>query len=175
MRSYGQAIASAWFLEAAWGLPDQSAVTAGTGPAEAGLRMPPCRLVNLPLSAFKVKYMELLAVAVANGELVIGHKQGFCMFDSYHYDPARGPEQKVYMDCASNQGISVGWSDEYGPQLPGQFVQITGVPEGDYVLENQVNPIHALPESDYSNNFAAVKLHYTPKHGKIPGTVEVIE
>jgi len=118
---------------------------------------------------------QLLGVAVANGELVIGHKQGFCMFDSYHYDETRGPLQKVYTDCASNQGISIGWSDEYGSQLPGQFVQITGLQEGDYVLENQVNPLQTLPESDYTNNFTAVTLHYTPKHGKIPGTAEVIE
>ncbi|HVQ17372.1 MAG TPA: lysyl oxidase family protein, partial [Vicinamibacterales bacterium] len=118
---------------------------------------------------------QLLAVAVANGELVIGHKQGFCMFDSYHYDETRGPLQKVYVDCASNQGISIGWSDEYGSQLPGQFVQITGLREGDYVLENQVNPLQTLPESDYTNNFTAVKLHYSPRHGKIPGTAEVLQ
>jgi Lysyl oxidase len=117
---------------------------------------------------------QLLAVAVANGELVIGHKQGFCMVDSYRYDPNASPTRQ-YESCSSNQGISVGWSDEYGPQLAGQFVQITGLREGDFVLENQVNPIHALPESDYANNFAAVSIHYTPKHGKIPGSVEVIE
>jgi hypothetical protein len=117
---------------------------------------------------------QLLNVAVASGELVVGHKQGFCMMDSYKYDPNATSPAKFF-NCQSNQGISVGWSDQYGSQLPGQFVQITGLPEGDYVLENQVNPIHALPESNYSNNFAAVKLHYTAKHGKMPATAEIIE
>jgi lysyl oxidase len=117
----------------------------------------------------------LIDAALASGDLVIGHKQGFCMVDSYHYDTTRGPADKVYRDCASNQGISVGWSDEYGPILPGQFVQITGLSDGDYVLENQVNPLHLLPESDFTNNFAAVKLRYTGKHGKVPATAEVIE
>ena len=54
-----------------------------------------------------------------------------------------------------------------------QFIQITGLREGTYVLENQVNPDHLLPESSYSNNFAAVKLHYTPKHGNTPASVQV--
>lgn len=118
----------------------------------------------------------LLEAAVANGELIVGHKQGFCMVDSYKYPQYSGTAGPAkFHDCASNQGISVGWSDEYGTQLPGQFVQITGLRDGDYVLENQVNPLHLLPESDYTNNFAAVKLRYTSKHGKIPGTAEVIE
>ena len=119
---------------------------------------------------------QLLSVAVANGELVIGHKQGFCMVDSYPYplyEGTAGPAK--FHDCTLNQGISIGWSDEYGSHLPGQFVQITGLPEGDYVLENQVNPLQMLPESDYTNNFTAVKLHYTPKHGKVPAIAEVIE
>jgi len=117
---------------------------------------------------------QLLSVAVANGELIIGHKQGFCMVDSYRFDPNSGPAEKVYTDCNSNQGISVGWSDEYGSHLPGQFVQITGLPDGDYVLENQVNPLQLLPESDYTNNFAFVKIRYVSKHGKVPATAEVI-
>ena len=56
-----------------------------------------------------------------------------------------------------------------------QFIQITGLREGTYVLENQVNPDHLLPESSYSNNFAAVKLHNTPKHGNTPASVQVIQ
>jgi len=117
---------------------------------------------------------ELLAAAQANGELVVGHKQGFCMVDSYKFGPNGSPTAK-YKSCADNQGISVGWSDEYGSNLAGQFVQITGLRDGDFVLENQVNPIQALPESDYTNNFAAVKLRYTSRHGKLPATAEVIE
>lgn len=116
----------------------------------------------------------LLDAALASGELVIGHKQGFCMIDSYQFLPSASPTKK-YLDCASNQGIQVGWSDQYGSQLPGQFVQITGLRDGDYVLENQVNPLQLLPESDYTNNFTAVRVRYVSKHGKVPGTVVVVE
>jgi hypothetical protein len=42
------------------------------------------------------------------------------------------------------------------------------------VLENHVNPWQLLPESNYSNNSASLKVHYTPKRGKTPG-VEIIE
>jgi hypothetical protein len=38
-----------------------------------------------------------------------------------------------------------------------------------------VNPLQLLPESDYTNNFTAVKIRYTSKHGKVPATAEVIE
>jgi Lysyl oxidase len=116
---------------------------------------------------------QLLDSASAQGDLISGHKQGFCMMDSNMYTPGSGPQK--YVSCSSNQGITVGWEDVYGPQLPDQFIPITGLPEGDYVLENQVNPNQLLPESNYANNFAAVKIHYTPRQGTNPATVQVIQ
>ena len=41
-------------------------------------------------------------------------------------------------DC-DFQGISQGWSDSYGSGLDCQWVDITGVPEGDYLLEIRIN------------------------------------
>jgi hypothetical protein len=115
---------------------------------------------------------QLLDAATASRDLISGRKQGFCMVDSVRYVSGSGPAK--YLSCSSNQGISIGWEDTYPPQLPDQFIQITGLNEGDYILENQVNPNQLLPESDYANNFAAVKIHYTPRHGSIPASVEVI-
>lgn len=115
---------------------------------------------------------DLLAAATASGDLISGHKQGFCMVDSAQYSASAGPAK--YLSCSNNQGISVGWEDVYAPQLPDQFIQITSLVEGTYVLENQVNPDQLLPEADFSNNFAAVKIHYTPRKGKTPATVEVV-
>jgi len=116
---------------------------------------------------------QLLEAATTSGDLVSGHKQGFCMMDSAKYLGDAGPAK--YFSCTSNQGLSVGWEDVYGTGLPDQFIQMTGMPEGDYVLENQVNPTHTMPESDYTNNFAAVKFHYTPRKGNMPATVQVIQ
>jgi lysyl oxidase len=49
-----------------------------------------------------------------------------------------------------------------------------GCADGTYVLENQVNPDQVLPESDYTNNFAAVKFYYTSRHGNTPASVQII-
>ena len=106
------------------------------------------------------------------GDLISGHEHGFCMVDSTRYRPGAGPAK--YLSCTSNQGITIGWEDVYGPQLPDQFIQITGLAEGDYVLENQVNPSQLLPESDYTNNFAAVRIHYAPRRGNTPASVQVL-
>jgi hypothetical protein len=93
-------------------------------------------------------------------------------FDAVSRVTGQGSAQ--YLSCSSNQGVSVGWEDVYAPQLPDQFIQITSLREGTYVLENQVNPDHVLPESNYGNNFAAVKIYYTPRHGNTPGSVQVV-
>ena len=83
-----------------------------------------------------------------------GHKQAFCMLDSVSW--AWGNEFPKF-DCA-NQGISRGFSDFYDAGLPCQWIDISGVPAGDYILRivlNQPRPDTALPvlnERDYSNN-----------------------
>jgi len=63
-----------------------------------------------------------------------GHKQGFCMLDSFKYD---GGKSNGY-NC-QNQGITSGWGDWYYKQLGGQWVDITGVPEGDYIVRVTIN------------------------------------
>ena len=115
---------------------------------------------------------NILAAATASGDLISGHKQGFCMVDSAQYSASAGPAK--FLSCSNNQGISVGWEDVYAPQLPDQFIQITGLAEGTYVLENQVNPDQLLPEANYGNNFAAVRIHYTPRKGNTAATVQVL-
>jgi Lysyl oxidase len=70
-----------------------------------------------------------------------GHKQSFCMTDSRRYSGDR-PRR---FDCHF-QGITVGWADRYGFDLDGQWVDVTDVPPGDYVLIVTVNPEGKLPE-----------------------------
>ena len=41
-------------------------------------------------------------------------------------------------DCAY-QGITSGWGDWYYKQLGGQWIDITGVPEGDYIVRVTIN------------------------------------
>jgi hypothetical protein len=63
-----------------------------------------------------------------------GHKQGFCMEDSLKY----GEKKSAGFDCQF-QGITSGWGDWYYKQLVGQWIDITGVPEGEYTVRIVVN------------------------------------
>jgi hypothetical protein len=97
-------------------------------------------------------------------QMVQGHKQGFCVIDiqrtglgpcSGRADPPR------YFDCG-DQGISVCWADVYDSYLEGQWIDITGLPAGDYVLEVEVNAERFFQEDDYADNSAAVPLTLSP-------------
>ena len=93
-------------------------------------------------------------------QMVEGHKQGFCVIDLVEY-PRRSDSGKYY-DCGSNQGISVGWADEYGSYLEGQWIDVTDLPLGPYVLEDEVNAERLFDESSFRNNSAAVKVKLLP-------------
>ena len=70
-----------------------------------------------------------------NGVIVTGHKQAFCLEDVANYwsgYPSHG------YTC-SNQGISVGWGDVYGSYLDCQWLDITDVPAGNYLIEVVIN------------------------------------
>lgn len=117
---------------------------------------------------------SLLDAAAKNGELVVGRKQGFCVIDVAPFqfgDVEPGPA--VYRSCGSNQGIKVGWADQYVPLLACQFIEMDSVPEGFYVLEDHVNPEQLLPESDYTNNSSAVQFYFKPKQGRFGPVIEI--
>jgi len=120
---------------------------------------------------------QLLDAAKRNRELLVGRKQGFCVIDIAPFQFAGGPEPgpPVYRSCSTNQGIKVGWADQYVHLLSCQFVQMTDVPEGDYVLEDHVNPEHLFPESDFTNNASAVKFHFKPKQGRFEPVIEILD
>ncbi|MEZ4449184.1 MAG: lysyl oxidase family protein [Nannocystaceae bacterium] len=98
----------------------------------------------------------------AQGQMVVanGHKQAFCMLDTVSW---AWPLAIPRFDCA-NQGISRGFSDFYDAGLPCQWIDVTGVPPGDYTLRialNQTRPDAALPiliERDYDNNTLEVPV-----------------
>lgn len=91
---------------------------------------------------------------------VAGHKQGFCAIDIQRYVPFQISAK--YRSCASHQGISSGWGDVYDHRLDGQFVDITDVEPGLYVLEAEVNAERLFQESDYSENSGAVFVVVPP-------------
>lgn len=92
-------------------------------------------------------------------QMVAGHKQGFCAMDVWPYAPV---DPQKYLGCFTVQGISRGWADEYGFQLDGQWIDVTGLPAGPYVLEAEANPGRLYRELDYSNNSGAVLVAVPP-------------
>ncbi len=94
-----------------------------------------------------------------DGTLVgTGNKVSFCLEDVSKYDGSLpgSPPSMVY--TCSSQGISVGWADVYTSTLEGQWVDITGVPDGTYTLVSIVNPVGALHEVPGTNNRGEVTL-----------------
>ena len=94
-------------------------------------------------------------------------KTGFCLGDRYRIanPPAAAPPKAVWVrECGRGrtqllrlrQGISPGYGDDYVPALEGQFVDLTGVPDGRYLLVHRVNADRSIRESSYSNNAASV-------------------
>jgi Lysyl oxidase len=72
-----------------------------------------------------------------------GHKQAFCLEDILRY----GTTASHGYTCG-NQGITTGWADLYSRYLSGQWVDITGVPDGDYILHVEINAAGTFPENE---------------------------
>jgi hypothetical protein len=92
----------------------------------------------------------------AIGALVAGGaKQSFCLLDLIVHDASNPGFRRpgFYTACAPDvQGITPGWSDLYTFSLPGQWVDVTGLPPGVYWLEAVVDPDDRVLEADETNN-----------------------
>jgi hypothetical protein len=97
-----------------------------------------------------------------------GAKIGFCFFDTtaINLSLPRAPSSPVYREsgCArrtglsSTMGISVGWGDRYQWTLPFQWVDITGLPNGDYRLRAMVDARNWFAETSNTNNCTYSRL-----------------
>ncbi len=103
--------------------------------------------------------------AIPDGTLIrTNTKVGFCLVDTDHLFPGLpgSPSRPFFLSlCGSTdtQGISIGWADTYSPLLPRQWIDITGVPDGDYCFVSTADPDDLLVELDSSNNSASRPLH----------------
>ena len=98
---------------------------------------------------YHIKYFSIYELLTPDGEVVVaGTKQGFCFEDSFKYE---GGGKSHGYDCG-NQGITSGWGDWYYKQLVGQWIDITGVPEGDYIVRVSINTGQFSPIFDEGQN-----------------------
>ncbi|MEE6459751.1 hypothetical protein FKM82_000725 [Ascaphus truei] len=89
-----------------------------------------------------------------------GHKASFCLEDTscdYGY-------YRRFACTAHTQGLSPGCYDTYNADIDCQWVDITDVKPGNYILKVSVNPSYLVPESDYSNNVVRCDLRFTGNH-----------
>ena len=87
--------------------------------------------------------------------VIRARKQAFCLRDNYPFTSWAGESQGYNCDF---QGITAGWQDVYDKSLDCQYVDITGVPGGNYYLEVTVNPLQIFAESNYANNTVIVAV-----------------
>jgi hypothetical protein len=97
------------------------------------------------------QYADYRLLDMSGNIVARGHKQAFCLVDLWHPPGLGGVSHPQFTNCGF-QGISAGWADVYDRELDCQWIDVTGVPSGRYVLEVQINPAHVLPESNYDNN-----------------------
>jgi hypothetical protein len=60
----------------------------------------------------------------------------------------------------------VGYGDDYDPTLEGQYVDVTGLAAGRYLLVHRVNETQALHESRYDNNASSLEIRLRWRNGR---------
>lgn len=99
-------------------------------------------------------------------------KTGFCFLDSYVYGstkPSKYNSANSVCNIAPNKtvpmGISVRWGDIYRSTLAFQWIDITGMPSGDYIIRIIADPPWKTGgrflESNESNNRGWAKIRIT--------------
>jgi hypothetical protein len=116
-----------------------------------------------------------------SGQVREGAKEGFCFFDVWPYDLTLpgAPESKHYSasnSCGGSEhegasqvkmGLSVGWTDIYPYVLPFQWIDITGLPSGTYLLRALIDSGNQFKESRQANNYTWVKIELEGEKAKV--------
>ena len=101
-------------------------------------------------------------------------KVSFCVRDSINFDAGLpgSPGSIYYGSCTQDSitGLSVGWADYYGSTLPGQELDIRGLPDGRYCLRTDADPADRLRESSETNNGRSTLVRITGREVADLGT-----
>ncbi|XP_029470157.1 protein-lysine 6-oxidase-like [Rhinatrema bivittatum] len=95
--------------------------------------------------------------AISQRKVAEGHKASFCLEDTTCDLGFR----RRYACTAHTQGLGPGCYDTYNANIDCQWIDITDVPPGNYILKVTVNPNFAVAESDFSNNVVRCEITYS--------------
>ena len=87
-------------------------------------------------------------------DVVVGRKQGFYLVDYHRQCPDAAP----YFEWSMQMGISPGWADIYVADIPCQWIDVTGVPDGTYTLRVGVDEQNIIDELDGVSNEATLRV-----------------
>ncbi|XP_062235540.1 protein-lysine 6-oxidase-like isoform X1 [Platichthys flesus] len=94
-----------------------------------------------------------------------GHKASFCLEDT-----SCDPGYYRRFACTSHtQGLSPGCYDTYNADIDCQWIDITDVSPGKYILKVTVNPQQQVPESNFNNNVARCDVQFTGTAAHVSG------
>uniref|UniRef100_A0A3P9HDJ0 Lysyl oxidase homolog n=1 Tax=Oryzias latipes TaxID=8090 RepID=A0A3P9HDJ0_ORYLA len=94
-----------------------------------------------------------------------GHKASFCLEDT-SCDPGY---YRRFACTSHSQGLSPGCYDTYNSDIDCQWIDITDVAPGRYILKVTVNPRQQVPESNFNNNVAQCDVQYTGTAAHVSG------
>ena len=106
--------------------------------------------------------------------LASGAKTGFCFWDNYRFGSVHpayyypGSDRTSACEMTADgvpMGLSVGWGDEYPSTIAYQYIDITGLPNGDYTVSVQADPENWFLEhtADDLNNVSWTRIRITRK------------
>uniref|UniRef100_A0A8C3SM69 protein-lysine 6-oxidase n=1 Tax=Chelydra serpentina TaxID=8475 RepID=A0A8C3SM69_CHESE len=103
-------------------------------------------------------HYDLLDAATGR-KVAEGHKASFCLEDT----TCDFGNLKRYACTSHTQGLSPGCYDTYNADIDCQWIDITDVQPGNYILK-VVNPKYMVLESDFTNNVVRCNIHYTGRY-----------
>jgi len=128
-----------------------------------------------------VRDLQEFTIASTNDRATVlrrGAKTGFCFWDNYRYGssapavyhPSTTSACEMTSEGTVPMGLSVGWGDEYPSSIAFQYIDISGLPNGDYVVTLEADLDGEFVETDETNNTAWAEIRITRKSIRVLAT-----
>ena len=117
-----------------------------------------------------VRDLEQYVLESQNGQTRrYGEKHGFCFWDNYRYDTTLPdyPSDAFYTGSNSCRtltdgtvlmGLSIGWGDRYPATIVDQYINISGLPAGEYTVTATADWANWFAETDENNNSTTARI-----------------